>query len=255
MIAALNYKGLIIITPRNLSQRKTLGNLKKSKFVLRPSLISSIWSRPPSSSAFSFPLFRPCDCRPIATATSDTNKRVARVSARWWSGPLRNLIVKDDRANASIFPAALAPVSRKNLFSLLLRTPHHPFRVSGLFYYFLFRRLTRRLCHGCFAPRLSKKYHDYFNSRWYCRPIDERRVYPGRTGAHPLFYTEPCYSCSIPSLFRDDFLIRSTYSHRAPVESEFRVTLSRSNYPRLVPISLAERKVHVAIVGRRWSAR
>ena len=83
----------------------------------------------------SFLLFLSGDCRANSVASPDSDKRVG-VSARWWSGPLRNLIVKDDRANASIFPAAL-PVSHKNLFLA--------------FYYFLFRRVARRLGHGCFV--------------------------------------------------------------------------------------------------------
>lgn len=72
-----------------------------------------------------------------SVASADSDKRVG-VSAHWWSGPLRNLIVKDDRANASIFPAA-SSVSRKNLFLS--------------FYYFLFRQLARRrLGQDCFTP-------------------------------------------------------------------------------------------------------
>lgn len=49
----------------------------------------------------------------------------------------------------------------------------------------------------CFVrSRLSKKYHDYFNSRWYCRPIDEQELARGEPEPSFILYGAT-YPCSI----------------------------------------------------------
>lgn len=85
----------------------------------------------------------------------------------WWNGALRNLIVERRRKN----DLTCLHFSRGVVVVIVGHVPQTPFVA---FYYFPASPSSRTLPPlFAFRSHLSKKYHDYFNSRWYCRPIDE----------------------------------------------------------------------------------
>lgn len=132
----------------------------------------------------------------------------------WWSGALRNLIVGRRRKN----DLTCLHFSRGIVAVVVGHVPQTSFVV---FYYFP-ASPSSRTSPPLFAFRshLSKKYHDYFNSRLIL-PADRRGIARG----DPLFYTEP----PIPRLCRLHW---------------FRTYLKIRNY---IPSTVSELAVHLTL--------
>lgn len=106
----------------------------------------------------------------------------------WWSGALRNLIVGRRRKN----DLTCLHFSR----GVVGHVPQTPF---AAFYYFPSSPSSRTSLLFAFRSHLSKKYHDYFNSRWYCRPIDK-----ASPGVILYFIPSHVYPTAVPAILIPD---------------------------------------------------
>jgi len=123
----------------------------------------------------SFPLSRRCHCRPIAAVFTPIATKEFEYRRFWWNGALRNLIV-ERRWEGDL--------THLHFSRGIVIVDPAPQTLFAVFYYFpapLSSSSPLPPPVPLFLPslslNLSKKYHDHFNSRWYCRPIDE--VTPG----------------------------------------------------------------------------
>jgi len=123
----------------------------------------------------SFPLSRRRHCRPIAAVFTPIATKEFEYRRFWWNGALRNLIVErrwESDLTYLHFSRGVGSAPQ-TLFAVFYYFPAPPSSSSP--------SPPPALCSPLFLSlslsHLSKKYHDHFNSRWYCRPIDE--VTPG----------------------------------------------------------------------------